>query len=69
MPVVEGRELKRRRESMGLSRAELAAALQTTAVTIWRWENDERAIPPHLESLLQTVGRENRKQGLRKKDL
>lgn len=65
MLIVEDRELQRRREAMGLSRDELAAALHTTAVMIWRWENDERAIPSHLEAALQTVERENRKQGLR----
>lgn len=68
MPVVEAKQLQRRREAMGLSRAELATELHTTAVMIWRWENEEQVTPPHLEDALQTVERENRKQGMRKKN-
>lgn len=50
-------ELQQRREKLGLSREELAQALFTTAVTVWRWENGERAIPGHLELALETVER------------
>lgn len=64
---MNGVDLQKRREGLGMSREELATALQTTAVTVWRWENDERAIPPYLDLALQTVERNSKKSGLRKK--
>jgi DNA-binding XRE family transcriptional regulator len=51
-------ELKQRRETLGMSRDDLAKALLTTPVTVWRWENGERAIPPYLPLALETVERQ-----------
>jgi transcriptional regulator with XRE-family HTH domain len=55
---MEGTELQQRREALGMSRDELAKALQTTSVSVWRWENGERAVPPYLSLALETVERE-----------
>ena len=55
---MEGNALQQRREALGMSRDELAKALQTTSVSVWRWENGERAVPPYLSLALETVERE-----------
>jgi DNA-binding transcriptional regulator YiaG len=55
---MEASELQQRREALGMSRDELAKALQTTSVSVWRWENGERAVPPYLSLALETVERE-----------
>jgi transcriptional regulator with XRE-family HTH domain len=62
---MEGNELQKRREALGMSRDELAKALQTTSVSVWRWENGERAIPPYLPLALETVERNQKSNGLR----
>lgn len=69
LPVVrcvtmDGNELFKRREALGMSRDELAKALQTTSVSIWRWENGERAVPPYLPLALETVERNNKSNGM-----
>ena len=60
MRHMEGNELQRRRDALGMSRDELAKALSTTSVSIWRWENGERGIPPYLELALETIERERK---------
>jgi len=62
---MEGNELQQRREALGMSRDDLAKALQTTAVSVWRWENGERSIPPYLPLALETVERNQKSSGLR----
>ncbi len=62
---MEANELQRRREALGMSRDELAKALQTTSVSVWRWENSERAIPPYLPLALETIERNQESNGLR----
>jgi transcriptional regulator with XRE-family HTH domain len=57
---MEAEELKRRRERLKMSRDELAQALETTSVTIWRWENGERSIPPYLPLALETIERQKK---------
>ena len=57
---MEADELQRRREALGMSRDDLAKALLTTSVSVWRWENGERAIPPYLSLALETVERDNK---------
>lgn len=63
--VMEGNELQQRREALGMSRDELAKALHTTSVSVWRWENGERSIPAHLALALETVERNHKSNGLR----
>lgn len=60
---MEAEELQKRREALGLSRDELARELKTTTVTIWRWENGERSIPPYLSLALETIEREHKNGG------
>ena len=59
---MEANELTNKRESLGLSREELARELKTTSVSIWRWEKGERAIPAHLGLALETVERNLKKK-------
>ncbi len=40
-----------------MSRDQMAKALQTTSVSVWRWENGERSVPPYLPLALETVER------------
>jgi transcriptional regulator with XRE-family HTH domain len=63
---MEGSELQRRREALGMSRDELAKALSTTSVSVWRWENGERSIPPYLSLALETVEREHGRPAVKK---
>ena len=59
-------DLQKKREELGLSREELARELKTTSVSIWRWEKDERAIPPYLDLALETVERRLKDQAAAK---
>lgn len=43
------------RENYKLSREELARELETTSVTVWRWEKGERRIPPFLQLALVQI--------------
>lgn len=54
---MKGSELKKKREELGLSRDELARELKTTYPTVYRWETDDRSIPPYLELALETIER------------
>jgi repressor LexA len=65
--IMDMAELQRRREALGMSREELAQALKTTAVSIWRWENGERSIPAHLSLALESVERNHGKVVVKKK--
>jgi DNA-binding transcriptional regulator YiaG len=62
---VKSDELKQRRETLGLSREELARELKTTYTTVYRWEIGNREIPPYLELALETI--ERRQKESRKK--
>lgn len=53
-----GEELTEWREKLGLSRDELAKQLKTTYTTVYRWEENNRAIPPFLDLALKTIERE-----------
>jgi len=51
-----GDDLRRRRESLGLSLAGLAEKLGIKGRgTIYRWEHGKRRIPPMLDRALQTI--------------
>jgi len=54
---VTGEELTKRREDLGLSRDELARELNTTYTTVYRWETENREIPPYLGLALETIER------------
>lgn len=59
--VVTGKELETKRESLGLSREELARELKVTYTTIYRWETEGRAIPPFLDLAIETIERKREK--------
>lgn len=59
---MDGKELQARREALNLTRDELAKELSTTSVSVWRWENGERAIPPYLSLALETIERKKKKR-------
>jgi len=52
---VNGKELTKRRENLGLTRDELARELKTTYTTIYRWETENREIPPYLELAIERI--------------
>lgn len=54
---MDSKELQKRREALGLSRAALAKELFTNPATVWRWETGERQIPPYLTLALEMVER------------
>jgi DNA-binding transcriptional regulator YiaG len=49
------KEFVARREALGMTRTELASALKTTLPTVTRWERNQRAIPTHMDMLLDAV--------------
>ncbi len=53
-----GKELQKWREKHGYTQQQLAAKLGTHFVTVSRWENGAREIPPFLTLTLRTIARE-----------
>lgn len=49
-----GERIRGRREALGLTVEELAAALQRHPATVYRWENSETA--PHLRTMEEIAG-------------
>ncbi|MFN2442764.1 MAG: DUF2283 domain-containing protein [Thermoanaerobaculia bacterium] len=54
--IADGADLRLRRESLGMTQAELASALGTTANTIARWERGELRVE-HPRMLALAIGR------------
>lgn len=54
---MEKEELKKVREDLGLTQAELAKNLKVATNTVSRWEIGERKIPEFLDLALETVKR------------
>ena len=52
---MEGSELRRFREKLGLTQEKLAKALSVASNTVARWERGERGIPSHLPLALKTI--------------
>ena len=62
-----GQELKRRRERLGLTQAELAKRLDVERITIIRWERDQVAIPRVVELALGEIERHQPASGKARK--
>lgn len=60
---VKGKDLESWRERLGLTREELARELKTTYTTVYRWETDNRAIPPYLDLALKYIESEIKNNG------
>jgi transcriptional regulator with XRE-family HTH domain len=53
-----GEELRRRRERLKMTQAELARRLDVQRVTVTRWENGQTAIPRAIELALREIERQ-----------
>jgi DNA-binding transcriptional regulator YiaG len=57
-----GSQLKKLREQIGLSQAELADALGVATMTVSRWEREVQAPPPYVELALAELKRRVKKK-------
>ena len=58
---MNGKELKAKRNNLGLTQEQLAGELNITGNTVARWERDEMKIPPFLHLAIETIERNNKK--------
>ena len=61
LEVMEGSELKAKRENLGLTQTELADILGVKMNTVYRWESGILAVPKSIELAMKTVEREQSK--------
>ena len=59
--MMNGKELKEKRNDLSLTQEQLANELQVTANTVARWERDEMKIPPFLHLAIETIKRKHSK--------
>ena len=65
--IVEGTEMKERREALRLTQAELAEKLGVKENSVWRWENDRQVISKSIElafEMIEHLASENLKNQL-----
>ena len=55
--LMEGSELKAKRESLGLTQTELADILGVKMNTVYRWESGILSVPKSIELAMETVER------------
>ncbi|MCD9187261.1 MAG: helix-turn-helix domain-containing protein [Pyrinomonadaceae bacterium] len=58
---MEGKELKQKRESLGLTQTELAEILGVKMNTVYRWESGILDVPKSIELAMETVERNHKK--------
>ena len=61
-----GDELKKRRNALELTQAQLAELLDVKPNTVTRWENGVLVVPRTVELAMETVEREHKKKGSKK---
>jgi transcriptional regulator with XRE-family HTH domain len=52
---MESKELKQRRERLGMTQAELADILGVAENTVWRYEKGATSIPKHMTLTLEAL--------------
>ena len=52
-----GLEIKKLREALGLTQAQLAQLIGVHHLTVWKWENGQSVPTPHQQMLLSTFGK------------
>ncbi|HEX8286788.1 MAG TPA: helix-turn-helix domain-containing protein [Pyrinomonadaceae bacterium] len=52
---MESKELKQRRERLGMTQAELADVLGVAENTVWRYEKGATSIPKHMSLTLEAL--------------
>ncbi len=55
--MMNGKELKEKRNDLSLTQEQLANELNVTSNTVARWERDEMKIPPFLHLAIETIER------------
>ena len=66
--MIEGRELRARREALRLSRADVAALTEVSEASLWSWEsgNLPRRRSPKLDGYRALLGRLEQQWGVRR---
>ena len=60
LTIMDGTELKRRRERLGMSQEELAKILDVAPQSVSRYERDAQPIPRVVELALKEIERQHR---------
>lgn len=55
LSLMEGKELKQKRENLGLTQTELAEILGVKMNTVYRWESGILSVPKSIQLAMETV--------------